>query len=90
MSNFIIVNLGWIGAMFSVVGTILNARKNILVWPVWLSGNFIIIAHHIINTNDFPTVILFTVFQISNIYGWVHWNKLKNKTSLEERRNTNG
>jgi len=70
--------LGYVAAMISLIGIILNARKEILCWPVWLFSNVLWIIYSVIE-GDTPSVILWILFSIFNIYGWVQWKKDKIK-----------
>lgn len=70
--------LGWIAAVLSIIGILLNAKKNILCWPIWLVSNVMWISHFIINW-DPPSLVLWFVFLGTNTFGWVQWNKDKNK-----------
>jgi nicotinamide mononucleotide transporter len=70
--------LGWAATATSIIGIGLNARKNIYCWPVWLLSNVLWISHAII-LKDAPSIFLWAVFGISNIYGWFQWKKDKNK-----------
>lgn len=64
--------IGWILSVLSVAGTIMNARKMLLCWPVWLVANtgWTVLAYL---RNDMPQVALWTVYNLVAIYGWWHW-----------------
>jgi hypothetical protein len=64
----------WIGLVFTLIGILLNAKKNILCWPVWLCSNFFWLIHAG-NLNDVPQIVVWTIFSVFNVYGWVQWNK---------------
>lgn len=69
--------LGWIATSISIIGILLNANKNILCWPVWLLSNIAWILYFILVKWDLPSIVLWIVFAIFNVYGWVQWKKDK-------------
>lgn len=69
-----LVVLGYIAAFISLIGIILNARKNIWCWPVWTVSNFLWITYSGIQ-GDVPYIILWIVFTIFNLYGWWQWSR---------------
>lgn len=70
--------LGWVATVISISGIVLNAKKNILCWPIWLMSNAAWITYFIIKF-DPPSLILWIVFTIFNVYGWIQWRKDKKK-----------
>jgi len=68
--------LGYFAALVSLIGIILNAKKEILCWPVWLFSNVLWITYSGIQS-DIPYIILWILFSIFNIYGWIMWSKNK-------------
>jgi nicotinamide mononucleotide transporter len=70
--------LAWIATVISVVGVFLNARKNIICWPIWLISNILWIIYFFLLKNN-PSIVLWIVFSFFNIYGWTQWSKDKNK-----------
>jgi len=68
------VVLGWIATTISILGIALNARKIMLCWPVWLVSNVLWVTYFGI-MGDKPSIILWVVFSVFNIYGWVMWSK---------------
>jgi nicotinamide mononucleotide transporter len=66
--------LGYSTFLVSLIGIILNAKKNILCWPVWLVSNAGWITYSIIR-KDFPQLILWICFTAFNFYGWWQWKK---------------
>ena len=68
--------LGWIAFALSVIGILLNAKKIIWCWPIWLVSNVLWIIH--IWTQpapDYSALCLWVVFLMSNIYGWFQWGR---------------
>jgi len=66
--------LGWIATIISIIGIILNAKKIIYCWPVWLLSNILWITYFSVLKNG-PSIVLWIVFSIFNIYGWIKWKQ---------------
>ena len=66
--------LGYFAAFVSLPGIILNARKHIWCWPIWLFSNSLWIYYSILE-GDMPSIILWIMFSIANIYGLKAWKK---------------
>lgn len=70
--------LGYGSFIVSLIGILLNAKKNILCWPIWLASNAGWIVYSIIQ-RDVPQVILWIAFSAFNVYGWMQWKKDEKK-----------
>jgi nicotinamide mononucleotide transporter len=71
--------MDWLALTFSILGIFLNAKKNILCWPIWIASDILWIIFFILNPPTiWSSIILYVVFGVMNIYGWVEWNKSKN------------
>ena len=68
--------LGYLAAFVSLMGIILNARKIMACWPIWLLSNVMWITYSGIE-GDVPSIILWTTFSIFNVYGWWKWRQDK-------------
>ena len=68
--------LGYIAALISLMGVVLNAKKNIWCWAIWLVSNGFWIVYSAIE-GDIPSVILWSMFSLFNVYGWIQWKKEK-------------
>jgi len=75
--------LGYIAIAISFVGIILNAKKIIWCWLVWNIGNVVWIIYSLIE-QDYPSVILWSIFTLSNMYGWYQWKKDRNKNKSDK------
>lgn len=64
--------VSWIAASLSILGILFNAKKNIWCWPIWLLSNFLWLIVTI-QTQNWPQVILWSTFLVTNIYGWYEW-----------------
>lgn len=69
---------GYIVSVVSALGIILNAKHIIWCWPVWLVSNAGWIAYSLLE-KDYPSVVLWTLFTLFNIYGWRAWYVAKKK-----------
>jgi len=72
MSSLLI--LGYLAAIVSLIGIVLNAQKHMSCWPVWLVSNVMWITYSVIE-GDVPSIVLWVTFSIFNIYGWIKWKK---------------
>lgn len=75
----------WIAFILSFAGILLNAKKNMWCWPIWIVSNILWIIFNLSQpTPDYATLCLWMIFMMSNIYGWFQWGKdsyEKNKDS---------
>ena len=78
--------IGWIATVLSIIGIVLNAKKLISCWPVWLLSNVLWIIYFVNMWNP-QSLILWIVFFAFNIYGWVQWKK--DKKTDDNKRNIN-
>ena len=66
--------LGYSSFGVSLIGILLNAKKKIACWPVWLVSNVGWIVYSLIQ-KDIPQLILWITFSAFNVYGWIQWKK---------------
>ena len=65
--------MDWIGLVLQVIGMVLNAKKNIMVWPCWILSN-VAFGIYASQTNQASIVILNVIFFAFNVYGlWSWW-----------------
>lgn len=76
--------LGYSSFAVSIIGILLNAKKNILCWPVWLVSNAGWIVYSVCQ-GDFPQVLLWITFSVFNVYGWIQWRKDQKKEILNQK-----
>jgi nicotinamide riboside transporter PnuC len=69
-------DLMWIVMVISVVGTLLNARQNILCFPIWIATNLVWVAY-CVNKGTYAMATLFSVYLVIAVYGWVCWKRMK-------------
>ena len=75
--------LSWIALTLSITGIILNAKKIIYCWPVWIISDifWIVVETH---NNNLPQIILWFIFLFFNLYGLYCWsNERKNNRQYE-------
>ena len=65
--------ISWIGAVFTVSGTVLNAYQIIWCWPIWITGNLLWL-YWSFHKKEWAQFSLFSAFQLSNILGWYEWS----------------
>ena len=68
--NFAVVE--WVAFGLSTAGIILNAKKIIYCWPLWIAANIIWFCSAV-PKNEFALASLWVVFIVFNLYGWVEW-----------------
>jgi nicotinamide riboside transporter PnuC len=66
--------ISWIAAVFSLTGIYLNARKDVLCWPIWICSNILWAGYYLYPLQPAP-LFLVCVFFFGNIYGWRKWSK---------------
>lgn len=65
--------LSILGAAFSLGGNILIMLKKKMGWLMWILGNIAWIAVNIIGTFNLPMVIMYIVYFIINVAGFIKW-----------------
>lgn len=69
--------MNWIAVSLSLIGIILNAKKSVLCWAVWIISNIFWLAYEI-PKGELPSILLWSAFLLANIYGWYCWRKQGN------------
>jgi len=79
------VMLGWIAVALGLTGAILNARKNIYGFHIWIASNAIMIIIYVSESMGIPFTegkwygaLLFAMYLILSIYGIMQWKKESN------------
>lgn len=70
-----ILILSIIGTILSLGGNIFIAKKNRIGWLMWLIGNVVWIAVNFIGTMNIPMVLMYVVYMIINVIGFVKWGQ---------------
>ncbi len=68
--------MNWIACFLTALGLILNAKKKIICWPIWIIGDFLWIIHFLL-TKEYAGTVVNIIFIAINICGWYSWNKFK-------------
>jgi len=64
----------WVVTIVSIVGTVLNCRKDARCFYLWIPANGFLVAMNC-HTGNYPMALLFAVYFGLAIYGLVHWKK---------------
>lgn len=65
--------LSILGAVFSLGGNILIILKKRMGWLAWIFGNIAWIAVNVVGPFNLPMVIMYTVYFIINLVGFIKW-----------------
>jgi len=71
--------IGYIAAFFSLTGILLNIKKNILCWFMFMISDSLWFIYSI-KTGQWAITITHTVFIITNFVGMYTWSKQRNTT----------
>lgn len=69
--------------VFSIMTTVLMARKVLENWIYWIVINSLAIALYW-QTGFYVTIIMFMVYFVLALYGFKNWQKIKAKTNLNQ------
>ena len=75
--NIIIEGFGVIALLLSLIGAVLNVKKNIFCFHIWILSNVFLITINVIQ-HSYSEITLWVIYTIINIYGIFEWRK-KNK-----------
>lgn len=74
--------LGWIAVILGLTGALLNARKNIYGFHIWIVSNALMIIIYVFESMGVPFtkgkwygVLLFAMYLLLSIYGIMQWRK---------------
>jgi len=68
----------WIGLILNIFGCILNAKKSIWSWPVWMLSNIAWLIYWI-PKSETAAIILVCSYLVINVYGYREWSKNDNE-----------
>ena len=71
----IIQALSIIAMITGLGGNLLMAKKNILVYPVWILSNILWIVVGFLTYVNVSQMLMYSVYTIMQIYGWREWKK---------------
>ena len=67
--------LSILGMLFSLGGNILIIFKKKSGWLAWIIGNILWIVINFIDVLNIPMVLMYLVYMIINIFGYIKWYK---------------
>ena len=67
--------LSALGAFFSLLGNILIIMKKRIGWLAWIIGNILWILFNVFGDFNLPMVIMYAVYFIINLIGFIQWRK---------------
>ena len=69
----LILFLSILGMIFSLGGNVLIMEKKCIGWLAWIVGNVLWILINFIDALNIPMVIMYVVYLIINIGGYIKW-----------------
>lgn len=71
----IVQALSIIAMLTGLGGNLLMAKKNILVYPVWILSNILWIIVGFLTYVNVSQMLMYSVYTIMQLYGWREWKK---------------
>lgn len=75
----IVYALSILGTISSLLGNILIIMKKRSGWAVWIIGNICWILYNVFGDFNFPMVLMYAVYFVINISGFIRWGEKSNK-----------
>ena len=72
-----ILTLSIIALILSLVGNILVNYKRKLGFIIWISSNVFWIVVNFMGEMNYPQVIMYLIYAVLNVQGYVNWSKKK-------------
>lgn len=72
-----ILTLSIIALILSLIGNILVNYKKKLGFIIWISSNVFWIVVNFLGDVNYPQVIMYIVYAILNVQGYVNWSRSK-------------
>ena len=79
-----ILTLSIIALILSLVGNILVNYKKKLGFVIWISSNVFWIIVNFMGDVNYPQVIMYIIYAILNIQGFINWSKKKENENQKE------
>lgn len=70
-----ILFLSILGMLFSLGGNLLLIKKKKSGWLTWIIGNLLWIIVNFIGELNIPMVLMYVVYFIINVCGYIEWTK---------------
>ena len=71
----IVQALSIIAMLTGLGGNLLMAKKNILVYPVWILSNILWIIVGFLTYVNVSQMLMYSIYTIMQLYGWREWKK---------------
>jgi nicotinamide riboside transporter PnuC len=78
-----ILTLSIIALILSLIGNILVNYKKKLGFIIWISSNVFWIVVNFMGDVNYPQVIMYLVYAVLNVQGYVNWSRSEKKVKLE-------
>ena len=78
-----ILTLSIIALILSLVGNILVNYKRKLGFVIWISSNVFWIVVNYMGDVNYPQVIMYIVYAILNVQGYINWRKSEYEIKIE-------
>lgn len=79
----LILFLSILGMLFSLGGNLLLIKKKKSGWLTWIIGNLLWIVVNFIGELNIPMVLMYVVYFIINVCGYIEWTKKEKKEAGE-------
>ena len=71
----VVLLVSTLGSIFSLAGNIFIILKKRVGWLLWIIGNLLWILYNFLSEFNFPMVLMYLVYMIINITGFIKWKK---------------
>lgn len=78
-----ILTLSIIALILSLIGNILVNYKKKLGFIIWISSNVFWIVVNFMGDVNYPQVIMYLVYAVLNVQGYINWRKSEKKIKIE-------
>jgi nicotinamide riboside transporter PnuC len=75
----LVLFLSILGMLFSLGGNLLIIFKKKSGWLAWIVGNILWIIINFIDVLNIPMVLMYVVYMIINIFGYIEWRRKEKK-----------
>ena len=79
-----ILFLSILGMLFSLGGNLLIMKKKKSGWITWIIGNLLWILINFIDTLNIPMVLMYVVYFIINVCGYIEWSKKEKEEKIND------
>jgi len=71
--------ISWVLTIFSVGGNFLLAKKNKLVFPIWIVANVGWVVVILLTSKNIAQLVMYGIYTYTSVCGWVQWSKDEKK-----------